>query len=61
MSANLLALHAPLIAELKRGRNVRWKAMTVCSYHVAYAFQSEFTLYSCLNAKELLARSRREI
>ena len=25
------------------------------------AFQSESTLYSCLNAKELLAQSRREI
>ena len=35
--------------------------MTVCSYHVTYAFQSESTLYSCLNVKELLARSRREI
>ena len=35
--------------------------MTVSSYHVTYAFQSESTLYSCLNVKELLARSRREI
>ena len=35
--------------------------LTVCSYHVTYSFQSEFTLYSCLNVKELLARSRREI
>ena len=34
---------------------------TVCSYHVTYAHQSESTLYSCLNFKELLARSRREI
>ena len=31
--------------------------LTVCLYHVTYAFQSESTLYSCLNAKELLARS----
>ena len=30
--------------------------MTVCSYHVTYAFQSESTLYSLLNVKELLAR-----
>ena len=37
------------------------KVMTVCFYHVTYAFQSESTLYSCLNVKELLARSRREI
>ena len=29
--------------------------LTVCSYHVTYAFQSESTLYSCLNVKELLA------
>ena len=29
--------------------------MTVCFYHVTYAFQSESTLYSCLNVKELLA------
>ena len=34
---------------------------TVCSYHVTYAFQSESTLYSCLNVKELLARNRRKI
>ena len=33
----------------------------LCSYHVAYAFQSESTLYSCRNVKELLARNRREI
>ena len=35
--------------------------LIVCSYHVTYALQSESTLYSCLNVKELLARSRREI
>ena len=33
----------------------------VCSCYVTYAFQSESTPYSCLNVKELLARSRREI
>ena len=32
--------------------------LNVCSYHVTYAFQSESTLYSCLNVKEVLARSR---
>ena len=37
------------------------RLMTVCSCHVTYVFQSESTLYSCLNVKELLARSRREI
>ena len=35
--------------------------LTVCSCHVTYAFQSESTLYTCLNVKELLAQSRREI
>ena len=35
--------------------------MTVCSCHVTYAFQSESTLYSCLNVLELLARSRCKI
>ena len=35
--------------------------VTVCSCHVTYAFESVSTLYSCLNVKELLARSRREI
>ena len=35
--------------------------VTVCSCHVTYAFESECTLYSSLNVKELLARSRREI
>ena len=34
--------------------------LTVCSCHVTYVFQSESTRYSCLNLKELLARSRRE-
>ena len=35
--------------------------LTVCSYHITYAFQGEATSYSCLNVKELLARSRRDI
>ena len=55
--------------EVYKKYNEIWEAVrkllklkfTVCSYHVAYAFQSESTLYSCLNVKELLARSRREI
>ena len=37
------------------------KTLTVCSYHVTYAFQSESTLYSCVNVKKLLVRSRRAI
>ena len=35
--------------------------LTVCSCHVTYVFQSESTLYSWLNIKELLTRSRHEI
>ena len=35
--------------------------LIVYSCHVTYAFQSQSTPYSCLNVKELLARSRREI
>ena len=35
--------------------------LTVYSCHVTYTFQSESALYSCLNVKELLARSRPEI
>ena len=34
--------------------------LSVFSNHVTYAFQSESTLYSCLNVKEFLAQSRRE-
>ena len=30
----------------------------VCYYRVTYVFQSESTLHSCLNAKELLGRSK---
>ena len=37
------------------------EGLTLCSCHVTYAFQSESTLYSCLNVKEFLARNRREI
>ena len=35
--------------------------MTVCSYHVTYAFQTESTLYICLDVKELLARNRPDV
>ena len=35
--------------------------LCVCCYHVTYAFQSESTLYSCMNLKEFLARNRLEI
>ena len=33
----------------------------VCSHHVIYVFQSESTLYICLDVKELLARSKCKI
>ena len=32
--------------------------LTVCSYHVTCTFQSESTLYSCLNFTELFAQKR---
>ena len=35
--------------------------MTARHHHVAYEFQSESTLYSCLNVKELLAWNRPHI
>ena len=41
--------------------NIINSKIIVCSCHVTYSFQSESTLYSCLNVKELLARCRREI
>ena len=31
--------------------------LTVCSCHATYLFQSESTLYSCLNVKELLLKA----
>ena len=34
------------------------RVLIVCYYHVTYAFQSESTLYSCLNVNELLARNK---
>ena len=37
------------------------RSLIVSFYHVTYEFESESTLYSCLNVKELLARSRRHI
>ena len=40
---------------------IRTVHLTVCSCHVTYTFQSESTLYSCLNVKELLARSRHKL
>ena len=35
--------------------------MTVCCYHVTNVFHNESLLYSCLDVKELLARSRSDL
>ena len=35
--------------------------LTLCYYHVTYLFQSESTLYSCLNVKELPAWNKHDI
>ena len=35
--------------------------LTVCYFHVTYAFKSESITYSCLNVKELLARNNHDI
>ena len=43
------------IGKLKEQKNGPSMFFIVCSYHATYAFQSESTLYSCLNVKELLA------
>ena len=37
------------------------RTLTVCSYHVMYTFQSESTLCSCLNVKELPAWNRCDV
>ena len=70
MTPNQLLTRLPILLAPKKAGNNGQKLnneirqiiyLTVCSYHVTYAFQSESTLYSCLNVKELLARNRREI
>ena len=49
------------IASVENLNSFKKNITIVCSYHVTYVFQSEPKLYSCLNVKELLARSRRHI
>ena len=46
---------------LEKGGMASLTNHAVSSYHVTYAFQSESTLYSCLNVKELLAWNRSKI
>ena len=51
-----------IITDLKKKRKrADINSITLCSYHVTHVFQSESTLYSCLNVKELLARNKRDI
>ena len=61
ISALRLKTFLCLRKELAKPENQTTNFLTVYFYHVTYPFQSESTLYSCLNVKELLARSRREI
>ena len=44
---------------IKHQDNLR-EILPVCYYHATYAFQSESTLYNCLEIKTLLARNRRD-
>ena len=54
--------HIYTCSELTIKVAIWWKNyLTVYSYHVTYAFQSESTLCSCLNVKELVARNRCKI
>ena len=54
------------LARLVNDWTVLWEIIcmvnsTICSDHVTFKFQSESTLYSCLNVKELLAWNRCDI
>ena len=42
-------------------KSLKWHGLTVCYYHLKYAFQNESTLCSFLNVKELLARIRQDV
>ena len=56
---NSFVPNPPFLYPMKISENQ--KISTVCSCHVTYTFQSESTLFSCLNVKELLAQSRHKI
>ena len=56
-----LAVYVKKGLPFARDLSLENSGVTVCSYHATYAFQSEFTLYSCLNVKEFFAQSRLEI
>ena len=53
MYLNYKMIHSIDYIDLGKIDNV--DILSVFSYHVMYAFQSESTLYICLNVKELLA------
>ena len=57
----LIRIAARVLLKLFKYSSFTSSTVTVCSYHVTYAFQSESSLYSCLNVKRPLAQSRREI
>ena len=46
---------------IKYFRIISNQCLTVCSYHVTYAFESDSIPYICLNIKELLAWNRHNI
>ena len=50
-----------IYTNLPEKNSINSKMLNICSHHATYAFLSESILYSSLNVKELLARSRREI
>ena len=50
-----------LIHHIQVAFTVKPSHRAVRSCHVTYAFQIETTLFSCLNVKELLSQSGREI
>ena len=56
MAAYIIRGNSHLLAQLK----LQPSAHLQFYYHITYAFQSESTLYNCLNVKELLARNRRD-
>ena len=51
----------PIYKRRGRGSNYAFPNMSARYYHVTHAFQSESTLCSCMNVKELLARNKYDI
>ena len=59
--AQRITCHNFQVTYQTENEKLRLPEMHVRYYYVTYRFQSESTLYSCLNVKELLARNRRHI